>query len=193
VSTSFARRVVWTAVAIAAVFAVGTIGFHTLLHESWDAAFYRTALTATLTGLDSQPHGIGSELLTIGLALTGVAIFGYLATQAVEAIAHEVTGHTRRERRERRMIARSAGPVVQRTLAAPLEIPDALLSVEIAESARDCNIDAVPDSIRFHRAKRLDHFLMQRGAELVFLNDVGPRASGQLPFVQHAGIVDEPS
>jgi voltage-gated potassium channel len=29
---------------------------------------------------------------------------GYLATQAVEAVAHEVTGHTRRERRQRRMI-----------------------------------------------------------------------------------------
>ena len=46
----------------------------------------------------------GAELLTIAMALTGVAIFGYLATQAVEAIAHEVTGHTRRERRQRRMI-----------------------------------------------------------------------------------------
>ena len=61
-------------------------------------------ITATLTGLDSQPRGPGAELLTIAMALTGVAIFGYLATQAVEAIAHEVTGHTRRERRQRRMI-----------------------------------------------------------------------------------------
>jgi voltage-gated potassium channel len=40
------------------------------------------------------------------MALAGVAIFGYLATQAVDAIAHEVTGHTRRERRQRRMIDR---------------------------------------------------------------------------------------
>ena len=101
---SFTRRVAWTAVAIAVVFAVGTIGFHALLNESWHASFYRTVITATLTGLDSQPRGIGAELLTITMALTGVAIFGYLATQAVEAIAHEVTGHTRRERRQRRMI-----------------------------------------------------------------------------------------
>jgi voltage-gated potassium channel len=100
----FKRRVAWTAVAIAAVFVVGTLGFHALLDESWHASFYRTVITATLTGLDSQPRGVGAELLTIGMALTGVAIFGYLATQAVEAIAHEVTGHTRRERRQRRMI-----------------------------------------------------------------------------------------
>jgi voltage-gated potassium channel len=100
----FKSRLFWTALAIVAVFTVGTIGFHSLLDESWHASFYRTVITATLTGLDSQPRGPGAELLTITMALTGVAIFGYLATQAVEAIAHEVTGHTRRERRQRRMI-----------------------------------------------------------------------------------------
>ncbi len=100
----FRRRIVTTAVAVVAVFAVGTIGFHQLLDESWHASFYRTVITATLTGLDSQPRGASAELLTIAMALTGVAIFGYLATQAVEAIAHEVTGHARREKRQRRMI-----------------------------------------------------------------------------------------
>jgi voltage-gated potassium channel len=100
----FRRRIAGTAVAIAFVFAVGTVGFHLILDESWHAAFYRTVITATLTGLDSQPRGVGAEFLTIGMALTGVAIFGYLATQAVEAIAHEVTGHARREKRQRRMI-----------------------------------------------------------------------------------------
>ena len=61
-------------------------------------------ITATLTGLDSQPRGLGAELLTIAIALAGVAIFGYLAAQAVEAIAREVTGDARKEKRERRMI-----------------------------------------------------------------------------------------
>ena len=93
------------------MFTVGTIGFHSLLDESWHASFYRTVITATLTGLDSQPRGPGAELLTITMALTGVAIFGYLATQAVEAIAHEVTGHTRRERRQRRMIDEAREPL----------------------------------------------------------------------------------
>ena len=101
---SHKRRVAGTAVAIVLVFCAGTIGFHLLLDESWHGAFYRTVITATLTGLDSQPRGVGAELLTIAMALTGVAIFGYLATQAVEAIAHEVTGHARRGKRERRMI-----------------------------------------------------------------------------------------
>jgi voltage-gated potassium channel len=100
----FARRVVWTAVAIAAIFAIGTIGFHAAIDESWDASFYRAVMTATLTGIDSSPKGPGAEFLTIAMALTGVAIFGYLATQALQAIAHEVKGPTRRERRQRRMI-----------------------------------------------------------------------------------------
>jgi voltage-gated potassium channel Kch len=34
----------------------------------------------------------------------GAAIFGYLAKQAVDAIARELTDDTRRERRQRRMI-----------------------------------------------------------------------------------------
>jgi voltage-gated potassium channel len=93
-----------TAFAIAAVFAGGTYGFHQLLHESWHAAFYRAVVTATLTGLDSTPKGAGAEFLTIGLALSGVAIFGYLAAQAVEAVAREVTGHARKEKQRRRMI-----------------------------------------------------------------------------------------
>jgi len=90
--------------AIAVVFAGGTIGFHHLLHEAWHNALYRTVVTTTLTGLDSTPRGPGAELLTILLALSGVAIFGYLAAQAVEAVAREVTGHARREKRRHRMI-----------------------------------------------------------------------------------------
>ncbi len=86
------------------MFAIGTIGFHHLLHEQWHSAFYRTVVTATLTGLDTTPEGPGAEMLTIVLALSGVAIFGYLAAQAVEAVAREVTGHARREKRRNRMI-----------------------------------------------------------------------------------------
>jgi voltage-gated potassium channel len=98
------RRIALTFAAIVTVFAAGTIGFHHLLHETWHSAFYRTVVTATLTGLDTTPKGPGAEFLTIGLALSGVAIFGYLAAQAVEAVAREVTGHARREKRRRRMI-----------------------------------------------------------------------------------------
>ena len=82
----------------------GTVGFHELLHGAWHEAFYRTAVTVTLTGLDSSPRGPGAEYLTIALALGGVAIFGYVAAQAVEAIAREVTAEAREDKRRRRMI-----------------------------------------------------------------------------------------
>ena len=93
-----------TVSAIVAVFAGGTIGFHHLLHEPWHSAFYRSVVTATLTGLDTTPRGPGAEFLTILLALAGVAIFGYLAAHAVEAVAREVTSDARKEKRRRRMI-----------------------------------------------------------------------------------------
>jgi voltage-gated potassium channel len=98
------RRIVVAAVAIAAVFAGGTVGFHELTGESWHSAFYRTAVTTTLTGLDSTPPGEGAEFLTIALALGGVALFGYAAAQAVEAIAREVTGDARKDKRRRKVI-----------------------------------------------------------------------------------------
>ena len=102
--SSLGRRIALTATAIALVFVAGTIGFHEMLDESWHAAFYRTVITATLTGLDSQPKGVDAELLTIVIALSGVAIFGYLVAQAIEAIASEVTANARKEKRRLRMI-----------------------------------------------------------------------------------------
>jgi voltage-gated potassium channel len=98
------RRIAIAAAAILSVFAGGTAGFAALLHESWHDALYRTAVTATLTGLDSTPRGTGAELLTIGIALAGVAIFGYLVAGALDAIAHEVAGETRKTKRRVRMI-----------------------------------------------------------------------------------------
>jgi voltage-gated potassium channel len=98
------RRIAIAIVAIAAVFIGGTVAFAHLLHESWHDALYRTAVTATLTGLDSTPRGTGAELLTIGIALAGVAIFGYLVAGALDAIATEVAGEKRKARRRQRMI-----------------------------------------------------------------------------------------
>ena len=100
------RRIAIAVSAIVVVFTGGSVGFASLLHESWHEALYRTAVTATLTGLDSTPRGTGAELLTIGIALAGVAIFGYLLAGALDAIAHEVAGETRRTKRRLRMIDR---------------------------------------------------------------------------------------
>jgi voltage-gated potassium channel len=90
--------------AVVIVFIGGTAGFMAFLNESWHQALYRTIVTASLTGLDSTPHGLKAELLTIGVVLSGVAIFGYFAAQIVDSIAHGVLGGAWREKKRRKMI-----------------------------------------------------------------------------------------
>ena len=90
---------------VAAIFA-GAIAFHLILHESFHAAVYRAVITITLTGIDTVPHGIGGEVATILLILTGVAIYGYLATVLVEVITHGVVADVFATRRRRRRIER---------------------------------------------------------------------------------------
>jgi voltage-gated potassium channel len=98
------RRVAFVVLLALILCAAGTIGFHHLLREQWHEAFYRTAVTVTLTGLDTSPGREGAEILTVVLALGGVAILGYAAARAAESIAHEVAGDTRRDRKRLRMI-----------------------------------------------------------------------------------------
>jgi voltage-gated potassium channel len=101
----FTRREIGILVgAMVVLFLGGTVGFMHLLHESWHEALYRTIVTASLTGLDSTPHGLKAELLTIGVVLSGVAIFGYFAAQIVDSIAHSVMGGAWREKKRRKMI-----------------------------------------------------------------------------------------
>src|SRR5881227_3286374 len=103
----FTRREVGVLLgAVALLFTGGTLGFMRLLHESWHEALYRTIVTASLTGLDTTPHGLGAEMLTIAVVLSGVAIFGYFAAQIFDSIAHSVLGGAWREKRRRKMIDR---------------------------------------------------------------------------------------
>ncbi len=87
-----------------ALFAAGTIGFMWILGERWDAALYRTIVSASLTGLDSTPHGLKAEALTIVIVLSGVALFGYFAAQLFDEFAHGILGGGRRARRRQRKI-----------------------------------------------------------------------------------------
>src|SRR5207302_939174 len=100
------REIAVLVVAVAVLLTAGTLGFMALLNESWDAALYRTIVTASLTGLDTTPHGIGAELLTIGVVLAGVAIFGYFAAQLFDSVAHNVFGGAWREKKRQKMIDR---------------------------------------------------------------------------------------
>jgi voltage-gated potassium channel len=98
------RRVAFVTLVAVILFVAGSIGFHHLLHEQWHDAIYRTAITVTLTGLDTSPGREGAQVLTVLLALGGVAILGYAAARAAESIAHEVAGDTRRDRKRLRML-----------------------------------------------------------------------------------------
>ena len=93
-------------VAVAVLFTGGTFGFMALLDESWHAALYRTIVTASLTGLDTTPRGLWAEMLTIGVVLSGVAIFGYFAAQLFDAVAHSVFGGAWKEKKMQKTIDR---------------------------------------------------------------------------------------
>jgi voltage-gated potassium channel len=104
VSTLDFRRVRLAIAAVVVVFVAGTAGFEATLHEGWMKSFYRTVVTATLTGLDTVPKNTGAELITVALVLAGVGIFAYVAAVAVEAIASGILGEAWKEKRRRRMI-----------------------------------------------------------------------------------------
>src|SRR5438093_8003398 len=97
-------RFVYALAAFVAVLVVGTLGFRAILGEGWVSSFYRSVVTTTLTGLDSQPAGVGAKLFTILLLLGGVAIFLYLAGAIVDLIAHGAISEAYAERKLRRSI-----------------------------------------------------------------------------------------
>jgi voltage-gated potassium channel len=98
------RRFAWALAAFAALELIGTIGFHELTPEGWIASLYRSVVTTTLTGIDTQPRGSGAQLFTIFLLLGGVAIFLYVAGVIVELIARGILEGALAERRKRRLI-----------------------------------------------------------------------------------------
>src|SRR5438132_6550543 len=86
------------------VLAVGTLGFHAAVHESWLQSFYRAVVSSSLTGLDTVPPNDSARILTIFLVLAGISIFAYIGSLVVEAIARGVIGGLWAERRRRRAI-----------------------------------------------------------------------------------------
>jgi voltage-gated potassium channel len=87
-----------------ATLAVGAVAFGLTLHEGPLQSVYRSTVTVSLTGIDSKPDNNAGLVVTIGLILAGMAIYGYLASSIVELIAHGVLTGTVSERRRRRMI-----------------------------------------------------------------------------------------
>jgi voltage-gated potassium channel len=98
------RQIAFVLAAVALTLAGGTIGFHQILHESWFQSFYRSIITATLTGLDTVPRSDAARGLSIAMALCGLTIIGYAGAVIVEAISGGVITGAISERRRQRAI-----------------------------------------------------------------------------------------
>jgi voltage-gated potassium channel len=94
------RRFALALLALLGVLGAGTIGFHAF-GEGWLAAFYRSLVTVSLSGLDSAPNTNGERIFTIVIILLGVAIFLYVAGAIAEAIARGLVTGAWQERRKR--------------------------------------------------------------------------------------------
>jgi voltage-gated potassium channel len=103
------RRFAWAVAAFVGLEVAGTIGYHQLTDEDWIASIYRSVVTTTLTGIDTQPPGHGAQVFTIFLLLGGVAIFLYVAGAIVELIARGMLEGALAERRRRRMLEKLEG------------------------------------------------------------------------------------
>jgi voltage-gated potassium channel len=97
-----ARRVAYAAAGLLVTLAFGTIGFHHYLGEGWLQAFYRSVVSASLTGLDTVPRNDGARAVTIVVVLAGLVLIGYVGAAIVEAIAGDaITGALAERRRQR--------------------------------------------------------------------------------------------
>jgi voltage-gated potassium channel len=98
------RRIGIAAGALAAVFAVGTIGYRWSLDETWLQAFYRSIVTSALVGLDTVPRNDSARILSIFMVFAGVTIFAVLASTLAESVARGVVTGAWAEKRRRRAI-----------------------------------------------------------------------------------------
>jgi voltage-gated potassium channel len=100
------RQIVRLFAAILLTLLAGTIAFHESLSENWLQAFYRSVVTATLTGLDTVPRNDAARIVSILLVLCGLTIIAYAGAVIVEAIAGGVLTGVLAERRRERTIQR---------------------------------------------------------------------------------------
>jgi len=98
------RRFAYAVLAMLIVLAIGTVGFHWAIDESWMQSVYRSVVSSTLTGLDTVPKHDSARAITIFLVLAGISIFAYIGSLVVEAIARGVFGGLWAERRRRKAI-----------------------------------------------------------------------------------------
>jgi voltage-gated potassium channel len=105
-ASSRARRLLLLTAGVGGTLLLGTIGFRHYLNESWLQAFYRSIVTASLTGLDTVPRNDGARIVSILLVLFGLTIIAYAGAVIVESIAGGVVTGALAERRRQRAIER---------------------------------------------------------------------------------------
>src|SRR3954469_8207309 len=98
------RQIALLFAGVVATIAGGTVGFHRILGETWFQSFYRSVITASLTGLDTVPASDGARALSIAMAVCGLTIIGYSGAVIVEAISGGVFSGALAERRRQRLI-----------------------------------------------------------------------------------------
>jgi len=113
VEASFpARRIAYGLIGAAVVLGGGTIGFHSVLDESWMQSFYRAVITSSLAGIDSVPDNAAGQVLSVVLIFCGVTIFAFVGAALVETIARGVLSGAWAERRRRRTIEELRGHTI---------------------------------------------------------------------------------
>jgi voltage-gated potassium channel len=100
------RRIAYAVGAAVGVIALGTLAFHHFSHEGWIQSFYRSVLTSSLTGLETDPENDSTRLASIFLVLAGLTIFAFIAAILVEGISRGVFTGALSDRRRQRKIER---------------------------------------------------------------------------------------
>ncbi len=128
---------------LAAIFAVGTVGYRLIEHAPWWDAFYMTAITLSTVGYEEVfPLSHGGEAFTVFLLVAGLGLILLVATEAarsvVEGELRQVFGKMRRSR----MIERMSGHEIvcgwgRMGQAVTTELRRGRLDVVVVESSPD--------------------------------------------------------
>ena len=98
------RQIAFATVGLLALVVAGTIGYMVVLDEGVIAALYRTVIVLSSLGLASVPDTAASQLLTVGLLVSGVAVYLYVLGSILELIVGGTVTGAWQERRMRRRV-----------------------------------------------------------------------------------------
>ncbi len=98
------RQVAFAAAALLRLVVAGSIGYGIVLDEGVTAALYRTVVVLSSLGLASVPDTAVSQLLTVVLFVSGVAIYLYVFSSVLELIVGGTITGGWQERRTRRRV-----------------------------------------------------------------------------------------